>query len=302
MTALLAVSCGRKTGDGPTVSRFDGFTQGTTYHILVKSDGPLHMENEIDSLLTEVDNSMSLYNPQSLLSRLNRNETDSVDGFIAECIRTARRISEQSDGAYDITVKPLTAAYGFTGDVPVQNPDVDSLLKLVGYDKIAVENGRLRKADPRMQIDLNSIAQGATSDYIAAYFEKLGIEEYMIEVGGEIFCRGLNAKGKIKEVGKGDMFNPFIALLKAGYGSLAYRDDWNLFDNIIVSDNLATGSTGELKIWPVGDTKFYGGIFRRPYMIQKEGQYKGYPLRTFVGNDFQGGFSDHFPVYIYIAK
>ena len=201
MTALLAVSCGRKTGDGPTVSRFDGFTQGTTYHILVKSDGPLHMEKEIDSLLTEVDNSMSLYNPQSLLSRLNRNETDSVDGFIAECIRTARRISEQSDGAYDITVKPLTAAYGFTGDVPVQNPDVDSLLKLVGYDKIAVENGRLRKADPRMQIDLNSIAQGATSDYIAAYFEKLGIEEYMIEVGGEIFCRGLNAKGKPWVVG-----------------------------------------------------------------------------------------------------
>ena len=302
MTALLAVSCGRKTGDGPTVSRFDGFTQGTTYHILVKSDGPLHMENEIDSLLTEVDNSMSLYNPQSLLSRLNRNETDSVDGFIAECIRTARRISEQSDGAYDITVKPLTAAYGFTGDVPVQNPDVDSLLKLVGYDKIAVENGRLRKADPRMQIDLNSIAQGATSDYIAAYFEKLGIEEYMIEVGGEIFCRGLNAKGKIKEVGKGDMFNPFIGLLKAGYGTLAYRDEWNLFDNIIVSENLATGSTGSLKIQPAGNSKFYGGIFRRPYMIQKEGQYKGYPLRTFVGNDFQGGFSDHFPVYIYIAK
>lgn len=201
MTVLLAVSCGRKTGDGPTVSRFDGFTQGTTYHILVKSDGPLHLEKEIDSLLTEVDNSMSLYNPQSLLSRLNRNETDSADGFITECILTARRISEQSDGAYDVTVKPLTAAYGFTGDMPVQNPDVDSLLELVGYDKIAVENGRLRKADPRMQIDLNSIAQGATSDYIAAYFDKLGIEEYMIEVGGEIFCRGLNAKGKPWVVG-----------------------------------------------------------------------------------------------------
>ena len=113
---------------------------------------------------------------------------------------------------------------------------------------------------------------------------------------------GLRAKGKIKEVGKGDMFNPFISLLKAGYGTLAYRDEWNLFDNIIVSDNLATGSTGELKIRPVGDTKFYGGIFRRPYMIQKEGQYKGYPLRTFVGNNFQGGFSDHLPAYIYIAK
>lgn len=113
---------------------------------------------------------------------------------------------------------------------------------------------------------------------------------------------GLGAKGKLDEVAFGDMFNPFIAMLKAGYGSLAYRDDWNLFDNIIVSENLATGSTGELKIQKVGDTKFYGGIFRRPYMIQKEGQYKGYPLRTFVGNNFQGGFSDHLPVYIYIAK
>ncbi len=112
----------------------------------------------------------------------------------------------------------------------------------------------------------------------------------------------LGAKGKLNEVTYGDMFNPFIAMLKAGYGSLAYRDDWNLFDNIIVSENLATGSTGELKLQRVGDTKFYGGIFRRPYMIQKEGQYKGYPLRTFVGNNFQCGFSDHLPVYIYIAK
>lgn len=113
---------------------------------------------------------------------------------------------------------------------------------------------------------------------------------------------GLRAQGKVKDVQQGDMFNPFISLLKSGYGTLAYRDAWNLFDNIIVSGNLATGSTGKLKIQPVGNSKFYGGIFRRPYMIQKEGQYKGYPLRTFVGNDFQGGFSDHFPVFIYIGK
>lgn len=113
---------------------------------------------------------------------------------------------------------------------------------------------------------------------------------------------GLRAQGKVKDVKPGDMYNPFINLLKSGYGTLAYRDEWNLFDNIIVSDNLATASTGALKILSVGDGKFDGGIFRRPYMLQKEGQYKGYPLRTFVGNDFQGGFSDHFPVYIYIGK
>lgn len=113
---------------------------------------------------------------------------------------------------------------------------------------------------------------------------------------------GLGAKGRTRDVQPGDMFNPFIPMLKAGYGTLAYRDEWNLFDNIVVSDNLVTAPEGELKIQRAGDSKFYGGIFRRPYMIQKEGQYKGYPLRTFVGNNFQGGFSDHFPVYIYIAK
>lgn len=113
---------------------------------------------------------------------------------------------------------------------------------------------------------------------------------------------GLGAKGKVQEVQPGDMFNPFIALLKAGYGTLAYRDAWNLFDNIIVSANLVDAPAGTLRLLAAGKSKFYGGIFRRPYMLQREGQYKGYPLRTFVGNNFQGGFSDHFPVYIYIGK
>ena len=111
----------------------------------------------------------------------------------------------------------------------------------------------------------------------------------------------LGAAEDIKKIPAGGYYNPYIALLKAGYGTLAYQDSWNLFDNIIVSENLATGSTGALKL-KKADRKFYGAIFRRPYLLQKEGQFKGYPLRTFVGNNFQGGFSDHFPVFIYIAK
>jgi hypothetical protein len=69
-----------------------------------------------------------------------------------------------------------------------------------------------------------------------------------------------------------------------------------------VSENLATASTGALKIKKAEGSKFYGNIFISPYMIQKEGQYKNYPLRSFVGSNFQNGYSDHFPVYIYIAK
>lgn len=111
----------------------------------------------------------------------------------------------------------------------------------------------------------------------------------------------LGAKGDIRKLEPGDYYNPFINVLKAGYGTLAYQDAWNLFDNIVVSENLVAGDG--LKIRKASPkARFYGNIFSRPYMIQQEGQYKGYPLRTFVGNNFQGDYSDHFPVYIYIGK
>ncbi len=112
----------------------------------------------------------------------------------------------------------------------------------------------------------------------------------------------LGAKGKIKELQKGDFFNPYTQMLKSGMGTLAYGDAWNIFDNIVVTENLVNAPTGELKLQKAKNSKFYGNIFRGHYLFQKEGQYKGYPLRTFVGNTFQGGYSDHLPVYIYFAK
>lgn len=174
----------------------DGFTQGTTYRIVVIGRKQMELRREIDSLLKIVDNSMSLYDPQSLICRVNRNETDRIDSLMADCIDQAALVSSQSEGLYDITIKPLTAAYGFTGDGITQQPNVDSLLQFVGYKKIDVANGRIIKADPRTQIDLNSIAQGATSDYIANYFDSRGFTDYLIEIGGEIYTRGLNLAGK----------------------------------------------------------------------------------------------------------
>ncbi len=111
----------------------------------------------------------------------------------------------------------------------------------------------------------------------------------------------LGAKAKVKELNSGDFFNPFIEVLKSGMGTLAYQDSWNLFDNIIVTENLVKDKNG-LHLHKTDGSKFYGYIFRRPYMVQRSGQYRGYPLRTFVGTNFQNGFSDHFPVYIYIGK
>lgn len=114
--------------------------------------------------------------------------------------------------------------------------------------------------------------------------------------------QGLGAKLKVKELQKGDYYAPYASMLKAGYGTLAYGDAWNIFDYVVVTENLVNDTTDKLKIQKAPGSKFYGNIFKRHYMVQKEGQYKGYPLRTYVGNNFQGGYSDHFPVYIYIGK
>lgn len=137
-------------------------------------------------------------------------------------------------------------------------------------------------------------ANPATKVVIMGDFNDDATDKSVVEI--------LGAKRHIDKLEANDMFNPFNEMYRKGYGTLAYRDAWNLFDNIVVSENLATGSTGALKLQKKEGSNFYGGIFIKPYMIQQEGQYKNYPLRSFVGSNFQNGYSDHFPVYIYISK
>ena len=199
--AVVMVSCGApKKAAG--VASIEGFTQGTVYNVKIKGDTVAGTYAAIESLLDSIERSMSLYDSNSLICRLNRNETDSVDRFIAECIAVARRISEESGGLYDITIKPLTGAYGFAGNDAEHRIDIDSLLQFVGYRKISVRNGRLVKDDPRVQIDLNSIAQGLTADIIAEYLDRQGFKEYLVNIGqGEIFAKGTNASGKPWTIG-----------------------------------------------------------------------------------------------------
>ncbi len=104
----------------------------------------------------------------------------------------------------------------------------------------------------------------------------------------------LNAKGKQKDVQPGGLYNPFWMLLKKGIGSLFYQGNWNLFDQIIVSQNFLEKDSS-MKFWKAE-------VFNRDFLIQKEGAYKGYPLRTFSGNRFQNGYSDHFPTIVYFQK
>lgn len=113
---------------------------------------------------------------------------------------------------------------------------------------------------------------------------------------------GLETRMTMNELHAGEFFNPFAAMFRAGSGTLAYNRAWNLFDDIVVTENLATGSVGELKLLQDAGTEFRGHIFKPDYLLQSEGESRGYPLRTFVGKHYQGGFSDHLPVYISIGK
>ncbi len=111
----------------------------------------------------------------------------------------------------------------------------------------------------------------------------------------------LGAKGNIKDLKEGDLYTPYTAMLKAGFGTLAYGDMWNIFDNIVVSENLVNAEKGKLQLQKsIYNKKFYGNIFKPAYLIQQEGKFKGYPFRSFSGGSFIGGYSDHLPVFITI--
>ena len=112
----------------------------------------------------------------------------------------------------------------------------------------------------------------------------------------------MHGKEKPEQVGKDDFFSPFMSMLKAGYGSLAYQGTWNIYDIILVNESLLNAPDGGFKIRPVGKRGFYGVIYKKNFMIQQRGQYKGTPFRTFSNGAFIGGYSDHLPTYIVLEK
>ena len=161
---------------------------------------------DVASMVKEVDAelkaSMSIFDDRSLLSQINRGETDSLDVHIMRNIELSSHFTELSNGAYDVTIKPLTEAWGFAGKgVEGKTPNVDSLLRFVGFDKISVRDNRLVRLDERVQLDFNSIAKGYTVDIMAERLEDMGIEDYLVNIGGEIRCKGDNSRGERWSIG-----------------------------------------------------------------------------------------------------
>ena len=105
----------------------------------------------------------------------------------------------------------------------------------------------------------------------------------------------LNAKRKANNLAIKELYNPMEDLAKQGYGSLAYRDSWNLFDQIIISTELTKKDFSSYRF-------YQAGIYNKTYLVNAHGRYKGYPYRSFASGSYTGGYSDHFPVYIYLVK
>lgn len=174
---------------------------GTVMHATYQYDRDLH--DEIMEALREVDGSLSMFNPNSTLAKINRDEEDQADSLVQVVFAIAQQISQATDGAFDVTVAPLVNAWGFgfkNGALP-DSLQVDSLLQQVGWESIRITDGRVIKDKPNMVMDMSAVAKGFGSDHVAEMFRRHGISNFMIEIGGEIVTSGNNSKGKPWKIG-----------------------------------------------------------------------------------------------------
>lgn len=192
-----------------TYRKNSGFVFGTMYNIVYKSDKDL--QQEILDRLKIYDASLSTYNKESIISRINRNEDVEVDTFFMEVFNQAQYFHQLSEGAFDITVKPLSMLWKFGG----QRPDTitiaqydslvaiaqDSISAFVGMDKVKLEGRRVVKDDPRIMLDANALAEGCGIDIAASVLDEHGVTDYMVEIGGELRLKGVNQKGERWRIG-----------------------------------------------------------------------------------------------------
>ena len=171
-----------------------GMVFGTVYHITYQSSKSL--QKDIEAELAKVDASLSPFNERSIITAVNENRDTVVNKMFSDVFALAMKISDSTNGAFDITVAPLVNAWGFGfkgGAMPTRH-QVDSLKALVGYHKVSLTNGRVSKTDPRIMLDCSSIAKGYGCDVVAKFLSTKGIDNYMVEIGGEIVTRGISEK------------------------------------------------------------------------------------------------------------
>ena len=171
-----------------------GTVFGTIYHITYQSSD--NLQAEIENELKKVDQSLSPFNKTSIISRVNRNEKVKVDGMFTEVFNLAEQISKDTDGAFDITVAPMVNVwgFGFKKGVEPSKQVLDSIRALVGYRKVKLVGKHIVKQTPGTMLDCSAIAKGYGSDVVARFLKQKGIQNFMVEIGGEVVTCGNSEK------------------------------------------------------------------------------------------------------------
>jgi FAD:protein FMN transferase len=240
---LLCIFCARTNVSAQRLMEINGRAQGTYFIVKYVSDDSTSLQRQIDSIFTAIDNSLSLYKPGSLINRFNKRKSVQMDEHMAYVVRRSIEISEATEGAFDITVKPLVDAWGFGVRKPKVRtvPSTDKLKRIlgyVGYRYLKVSGQTLIKLKKNVQIDCNGIAQGYTTDVIARFLQQRGISNYLVDVGGELFASGKNQHGHPWTVGierptQGEAFPP-IAMLQLDNKAITTSGNYrNFFMHVV---------------------------------------------------------------------
>lgn len=193
----------------------NGQTMGTTYTVIYENTVRHNLKNEIDSLLIAFNKSVSTYDPTSTISKFNSSRgqfcfSAKEDQFLIESLSRALEIAEETQGAFDPTVMPLVNYWGFgyKEKSKVAKPNqrlVDSLVALVGYKKIGIVSINdticINRDLPNMSIDLSASAKGHGVDVVASLLSAYGIENFMVEIGGEVVTSGVNDRNEYWVIG-----------------------------------------------------------------------------------------------------
>lgn len=223
-----------------------GFAQGSTYNVKYMSTNATDYQWEIDSILLEIDSSLSTYHNYSLISKLNQGDkTIFLDEHFVKVFNAFQAVADSTDGKFDCTLAPIINVwgFGFTEKTKVDSTLIESLLQKVGYQKVALKGDSLLHNPNLLQLDFNALAQGYTVDVIATFLDNMGLQNYMVEVGGELKAKGKNPNGKNWRIGI-DKPSPSI-------------DDNNRFQTVVELPNKALATSGNYRNFYVEDGEKY---------------------------------------------
>ncbi len=201
--ALLLSGC----NPAPESNKIEGFAQGTTYHLtfVLPADSRVKLaevEQAVNDEFARLDKALSNYRDDSNIEQFNAQKTTdalAVDAELVALVEEARKVHRASNGCYDLTIKPLFDLWGFKKDVfsPPSDADLAQTMAIIGLDNlVTVDATHLRKQIPNLRIDISSIGQGYSVGQIVKVLEKFGVQEYLVEIGGELQTKGKKPNGE----------------------------------------------------------------------------------------------------------